>query len=286
MSRGKRSSVRVQKYISQAGVASRRQAEVMLGAGRIAINGEKVTSPGVRVVPGRDTVSVDGRVVRPAPRRWVVFHKPVGVLCTRADPHGGDTVYDLLPEWAGGLRYVGPAGPRHLRPAAAHQRRGPGGAARTSERPDRARIPGRCGGEGHRRSAPAPQTRSGAGGRSRTPEAGSPDRAGRGRVGSDPGPHGRAETRGPQDAEGGGAPGSDPGTHPVRSLPAGRAGARWLAARTPVRAGGRALRAESIGAQRPKIGTRLESGSPKQKPFQTQRQVACPSRRWKSSIIR
>lgn len=107
MNSGDRSPVRVQKYISQAGVASRRQAEVMLGAGRIAINGEKVTSPGVRVVPGRDTVSVDGRVVRPAPRRWVVFHKPAGVLCTRADPHGGETVYDLLPEWAGGLRYVG-----------------------------------------------------------------------------------------------------------------------------------------------------------------------------------
>ena len=79
----------------------------MLGQGRIAINGERVTSPGTRVVPGTDTVSLDGRIVRPAPRRWVVFHKPRGVLCTRADPHGGETVYDLLPEWAGGLRYVG-----------------------------------------------------------------------------------------------------------------------------------------------------------------------------------
>ncbi len=107
MSSGNRTPVRVQKYISQAGVASRRQAEVMLGEGRIAINGERVTSPGARVVPGSDTVSLDGRVVQPAPRRWVVFHKPTGVLCTRTDPHGGETVYDLLPEWAGGLRYVG-----------------------------------------------------------------------------------------------------------------------------------------------------------------------------------
>ena len=107
MSPGNRTPMRVQKYISQAGVASRRQAEVMLGQGRIAINGERVTSPGARVVPGSDTVSLDGRVVRPAPRRWVVFHKPAGVLCTRADPHGGKTIYDLLPDWAGGLRYVG-----------------------------------------------------------------------------------------------------------------------------------------------------------------------------------
>ena len=107
MSSGDRIAVRVQKYISQAGVASRRQAESMLAEGRIAINGERVTRPGVRVVPGSDTVSLDGRVVRPAPRRWVVFHKPAGVLCTRTDPHGGRTVYDLLPAWAGGLRYVG-----------------------------------------------------------------------------------------------------------------------------------------------------------------------------------
>ena len=62
---------------------------------------------GIKVTPGRDTVSLDGRVVEPARRSWIVFHKPTGVLCTRTDPHGGETVYDLLPDWAGGLRYVG-----------------------------------------------------------------------------------------------------------------------------------------------------------------------------------
>ena len=99
--------VRVQKYISQAGAASRRQAEVMMGEGRVAINGRPVTAPGTRVVPGADTVSLDGRIIRPAPPRWVVFHKPAGVLCTRCDPHGGRTVYDLLPDTVAGLRYVG-----------------------------------------------------------------------------------------------------------------------------------------------------------------------------------
>ena len=59
------------------------------------------------VVPGVDTVSLDGAVVAPGPRRWIVLHKPVGVLCTRADPHGGETIYDGLPGWAGALRYVG-----------------------------------------------------------------------------------------------------------------------------------------------------------------------------------
>ena len=99
--------MRVQKYLSQAGAASRRQAEVMIGEGRIAINGERVTGMGVRVTPGVDAVSLDGVVVEQAPRRWVVFHKPAGVLCTRTDPHGGRTIYSVLPAWARGLRYVG-----------------------------------------------------------------------------------------------------------------------------------------------------------------------------------
>ena len=99
--------VRVQKYLSQAGIASRRQAEVMMREGRIAINGMPATEMGVRVTPGVDTVSLDGRVVVPAPRRWIVFHKPTGVLCTRTDPYGRDTIYGLLPDWAEGLRYVG-----------------------------------------------------------------------------------------------------------------------------------------------------------------------------------
>ena len=107
MTSGDRVPMRVHKYISRAGVASRRQAEVLIGEGRVAINGKRVTTPGVRVLPGRDTVLLDGHVVRPAPRRWVVFHKPVGFLCTRGDPHGGRTVYDLLPDRFAGLRYVG-----------------------------------------------------------------------------------------------------------------------------------------------------------------------------------
>lgn len=99
--------IRVQRYLSQAGAASRRQAEVLIGQGRVAVNGDPVAEMGVRVIPGKDVVAVDGRVVEPAPRRWIVLHKPVGVLCTRSDPHGGATVYDVLPDWTTGLRYVG-----------------------------------------------------------------------------------------------------------------------------------------------------------------------------------
>lgn len=71
------------------------------------VNGEAVTRFGVKVTPGVDTVSVDGKEVQPARRRWIVFHKPEGLLCTSSDPHGGKTVYHALPSWANTLRYVG-----------------------------------------------------------------------------------------------------------------------------------------------------------------------------------
>ena len=101
--------VRLQKYLSQAGRASRREAEQLMQAGRVRVNGAVVTEMGVRVLPGRDVVEVDGqRVAAPgATAAWVVFHKPVGVLTTRRDPHGGATVYDVLPEELHRLKYVG-----------------------------------------------------------------------------------------------------------------------------------------------------------------------------------
>lgn len=99
--------VRIQKFLSRAGVASRREAEALMRAGRVRVNGRVVAELGSRVDPDRDTVEVDGRVVTRPPPRWILFHKPRGCLTTRDDPHGRQTVYDLLPPFAGGLRYVG-----------------------------------------------------------------------------------------------------------------------------------------------------------------------------------
>lgn len=79
----------------------------MMLAGRVSVNGEVVTELGVRVRPGVDKVSVDGAAVQGSKMRWVAFHKPPGVLTTRSDPHGGETLYDLLPDEMAGLRYVG-----------------------------------------------------------------------------------------------------------------------------------------------------------------------------------
>ena len=99
--------IRLQKYISRSGRASRREAEELMLAGRVRVNGEVASELGIRVVPGVDRVEVDGKAVTIPTARWVAFHKPVGVLTTRSDPHGGRTIYDVLPEELHELRYVG-----------------------------------------------------------------------------------------------------------------------------------------------------------------------------------
>lgn len=99
--------VRLQKYLSQAGVASRREAERLMLDGRVTVDDETVRELGVRVVPGVHRVAVDGQEVGSATTRWIAFHKPPGALTTRDDPHGGRTIYDVLPDELGSLRYVG-----------------------------------------------------------------------------------------------------------------------------------------------------------------------------------
>lgn len=90
-----------------AGRASRREAERILLDGRIRVNGQVVTELGTRVVLGRDTVEVDGVPVELTDIRWFAMHKPPGVLTTRSDPHGGTTIYDVLPPEVAELKYVG-----------------------------------------------------------------------------------------------------------------------------------------------------------------------------------
>ena len=99
--------VRIQKYLSRAGVASRREAEKLILQGRVRVNGEVVDTLGSKIQPGKDLVEFDGKAVGGARTRWILFHKPPGVVTTRADPQGRPTVYGLLPEEMDGLRYVG-----------------------------------------------------------------------------------------------------------------------------------------------------------------------------------
>src|SRR5262245_52975276 len=80
---------RLPKRPSHAGVASRRRAEELIAAGRVAVNGRVVREVGVRADPARDVVTVDGeRLVFGGRRRTILLHKPRGVVSTLADPQG------------------------------------------------------------------------------------------------------------------------------------------------------------------------------------------------------
>jgi 23S rRNA pseudouridine2605 synthase len=92
--------VRLQKYLAEAGVASRRAGEKLILGGRVAVNGHTVRELGVKVEAGRDAVTVDGQAVRPKRKLYLALNKPPGLVCSRQDEHGRPTVYELLPpEW-------------------------------------------------------------------------------------------------------------------------------------------------------------------------------------------
>ena len=88
---------RVAKVLARAGVASRRDVERLIAAGRVALNGRVLTTPAVKVERG-DIVTVDGEPVAEAePARLFRYHKPVGLVTTHSDPKGRPTVFEALP---------------------------------------------------------------------------------------------------------------------------------------------------------------------------------------------
>ncbi|HZZ88538.1 MAG TPA: pseudouridine synthase [Caulobacteraceae bacterium] len=98
---------RIAKVLARAGVASRREVERLIEAGRVALNGEKLTSPGVKV-SRTDRVTLDGRPVAAAePTRLFRYHKPPGLVTTHSDPQGRPTVFEALPSGLPRLISVG-----------------------------------------------------------------------------------------------------------------------------------------------------------------------------------
>jgi len=92
--------VRLQKFLAEAGVASRRAAEQFILDGRIAVNGETIRQLGTKVDPLHGKVTVDGKPVHIRRKLYVALHKPVACVCSHADELGRPTIYDLLPkEW-------------------------------------------------------------------------------------------------------------------------------------------------------------------------------------------
>jgi 23S rRNA pseudouridine2605 synthase len=93
--------VRLQKFLADAGVASRRAGEQFILDGRVTVNGDVVRQLGTKVDPLHDRVTVDGRPVRAKRKLYLALHKPRGCVCSRQDEFNRPTIYELLPrEWS------------------------------------------------------------------------------------------------------------------------------------------------------------------------------------------
>ncbi|MFP4501778.1 MAG: pseudouridine synthase [Candidatus Hydrogenedentota bacterium] len=98
--------VRLQKYLAECGVASRRASERLIEAGRVTVNGQ-AAALGQNITPGQDAIHLDGRIVARDEKVYVVLNKPEGVVSTAKDTHGRKTVLDCLPGVPGRVFPVG-----------------------------------------------------------------------------------------------------------------------------------------------------------------------------------
>lgn len=99
---------RLNKFLAQTGVASRRQADNLIMTGRVKVNGAIVLEMGVQIEPQKDLVEVDGRIVKERTEyEYLILHKPPGYLTTVRDPFQRPTVIDLLPKTESRLYPVG-----------------------------------------------------------------------------------------------------------------------------------------------------------------------------------
>jgi len=99
---------RLQKVLSQAGIASRRASEKLIADGRVTVNGQTVREMGIKADPAVDDIRVDGRRLKgPQRARYILLNKPSGYVTTRSDPQRRRTVLDLL---SGVREYVYPVG--------------------------------------------------------------------------------------------------------------------------------------------------------------------------------
>lgn len=89
--------VRINKFIAQSGVASRRGADELILNKKVKLNGQIITEPGV-LVDERDEIIVNGQKLEPSKNLYMVFYKPPGYITTKSDEKGRKTIYEFLPE--------------------------------------------------------------------------------------------------------------------------------------------------------------------------------------------
>lgn len=98
--------IRLNKYLSSCGVASRREADELIKAGKVEINGKVVDTPGVSVTV-KDKVKVKGKIIHPDKLEYIIYNKPAGYITTKSDEKGRKTIFDALPEK---VKHLKPAG--------------------------------------------------------------------------------------------------------------------------------------------------------------------------------
>ncbi len=103
-----RGTVSLARALSKLGICSRSQAEQAVREGRVRVNGKRVTDSSLRVVPESDAITMDGSEAEAATRTYLLLNKPRGLVTTRHDPAGRETVYDCLA--GSGLPFLGAVG--------------------------------------------------------------------------------------------------------------------------------------------------------------------------------
>ena len=102
-----RGYVALERALSKLGLASRREGQRLIRAGRVSVDARPQTDPLAAVNSDRDRIEIAGRPAAPRPWRTIAFHKPRGTVTTRRDPQGRRTVFDVLGDAGEGLIAVG-----------------------------------------------------------------------------------------------------------------------------------------------------------------------------------
>ena len=101
------SGMRLNKYLSLCGVASRRKADDFIRNGRVKVNGKIIKELGIKIDPAKDKVAVNNKTCRPSNYVYLALNKPKGYVCTSAVFRGEKSVYELLPEKYRNLKIAG-----------------------------------------------------------------------------------------------------------------------------------------------------------------------------------
>jgi 23S rRNA pseudouridine2605 synthase len=99
--------VTVDRLLSKLGIASRSTSQEWILSGRVSINGRVVRDPATWVLWPKDSVSVDDQPIQDSAKRFILFHKPKGIITTQSDEKGRKTIFDVLPLNLGYLHAVG-----------------------------------------------------------------------------------------------------------------------------------------------------------------------------------